>query len=104
MKSFNPEVITHKINVNSTMRPKNRKKGSLSKKKCHKKKKVNSLKVGWVGEIDYFTWLSNVVLAPKASGDAWMCIDFISLTRPHLYIVFHCQAKSNWGMLLRGLV
>lgn len=43
-----------------------------------KKKQVNSLKEeGCVKKINYLTWLSNVILAPKVGGDVHMCVDFI---------------------------
>lgn len=64
---------------------------------------MNSLKVGWVGEIDYFTWLSNVVLAPKASGDAWLCIDFIDVNKATPIYCFPLPSKVQLGDATTGL-
>ncbi|KAL2249877.1 UNVERIFIED_CONTAM: Retrovirus-related Pol polyprotein from transposon [Sesamum indicum] len=39
------------------------------------------LKAGYVSEVPYTNWFSNVVLVPKSSGKWRMCVDFTDLTK-----------------------
>lgn len=42
--------------------------------------KVNSIKkLGWIREVGYPTWLSNVVLANKTRGSHRICMDFTNI-------------------------
>ena len=39
------------------------------------------LKVGFIWEVNYLEWISNVVLVKKANGKWRMCIDFTNLNK-----------------------
>lgn len=39
------------------------------------------LVVGFIHEVHYQEWLSNVVLVKKASGKWWMCVNFTDLNK-----------------------
>jgi len=38
-------------------------------------------KAGFIREVIYTTWLSNVVMVKKASGKWWMCVDYTDLNK-----------------------
>lgn len=41
------------------------------------------LKVGFIGEVHYPDWLSNVVMVKKANGKWRVCIDFTNLNKTY---------------------
>ncbi|XP_011102166.1 uncharacterized protein LOC105180202 [Sesamum indicum] len=80
---IDPEVILHRLNVDPTMRPMKQKKRSFGydKNEIIRKEVDKLLKAGYVSEIQYTDWLSNVVLVPKSSGKWRMCVDFTDLNK-----------------------
>ncbi|KAL0411759.1 UNVERIFIED_CONTAM: Retrovirus-related Pol polyprotein from transposon gypsy [Sesamum latifolium] len=64
-------------------RPMKQKKRSFGAKRNHIiEEEVNKLlEAGYVSEVQYTKWLSNVVVVPKASGKQRMCTDFIDLNK-----------------------
>ncbi|KAL2226321.1 UNVERIFIED_CONTAM: Retrovirus-related Pol polyprotein from transposon opus [Sesamum indicum] len=63
--SVNLEVIVHRLNVGPIARP----------------EVAKLLEAGYVSEVQYTDWLSNVVLVPKSSGKWRMCVDFTDLNK-----------------------
>jgi len=55
------------------------------------------LKIGFVKEASYVTWLANVVLVKKASGKWRMCVDFTNLIKV-------CQKKTYMLPIIDRLV
>ncbi|KAL2230939.1 UNVERIFIED_CONTAM: Retrovirus-related Pol polyprotein from transposon [Sesamum indicum] len=80
---INPEVIVHRLNVDPMARPIQQRKRSFGsdKNEVIKQEVDKLLKVGYVSEIQYTNWLSNVVLVPKSSGKWRMCVDFTDLNK-----------------------
>jgi len=37
--------------------------------------------LGFIREINYTTWLANIVLVQKTNGKWWMCIDYTDLNK-----------------------
>ena len=70
MLSISPMVITHTLNVNPEARPiKQKKRKSVSNRiQAAKEEAEKLLKVGFIKEIQYPNWLSNVVMMKKASS------------------------------------
>ena len=56
--------------------PKKRKLG-MEKQKAAMQKTVKLLKVKFIKEIHFTTWLTNVVMLPKSLRKWIMCVDFI---------------------------
>ncbi|XP_011102006.1 uncharacterized protein LOC105180037 [Sesamum indicum] len=83
LTGIDPEVILHRLNVYPTMRPMKQKKRSFGydKNEIIRKEVDKLLKAGYVSEIQYTDWLSNVVLVPKSSGKWRMCVDFTDLNK-----------------------
>ncbi|KAL2235737.1 UNVERIFIED_CONTAM: hypothetical protein Sindi_1305900 [Sesamum indicum] len=82
-KGINPEVIVHRLNVDPMARPVQQKKRSFrdDKNRIIEQGVAKLLKAGYVSEVQYTEWLSNVVLVPKASGKWRMCTDFTDLNK-----------------------
>ncbi|KAL2240129.1 UNVERIFIED_CONTAM: Retrovirus-related Pol polyprotein from transposon [Sesamum indicum] len=80
---IDPEVIVHRLNVNPTVRPVQQRKRTLNSDKndAIRQEVDKLLKAGYISEIQYTNWLSNVVLVPKASGKWRMCVDFTDLNK-----------------------
>ncbi|KAL2250220.1 UNVERIFIED_CONTAM: Retrovirus-related Pol polyprotein from transposon [Sesamum indicum] len=80
---INPEVIVHRLNVDPTMRPVQQKKRSFGgdKNEIIREEVDKLLKAGYVSEIHYTDWLSNMVLVPKSSEKWRMCADFTELNK-----------------------
>ncbi|KAL0401690.1 UNVERIFIED_CONTAM: hypothetical protein Slati_4198900 [Sesamum latifolium] len=83
LEGIDPEVMTHKLNVNPTFRPirqKNRSFGT-ERNEIIKEKVEKLLAAGYIRPVQYPKWLANVVLVPKANKKWRMCIDFTDLNR-----------------------
>ncbi|KAL2230582.1 UNVERIFIED_CONTAM: Retrovirus-related Pol polyprotein from transposon [Sesamum indicum] len=80
---IDPEVIVHRLNVDPTARPVQQRKRNFSNEKNDAiRQEVEKLvKAGYISEIQYTNWLSNVVLVPKSSGKWRMCVDFTDLNK-----------------------
>ncbi|KAL2227669.1 UNVERIFIED_CONTAM: Retrovirus-related Pol polyprotein from transposon [Sesamum indicum] len=80
---IDPEVIVHRLNVDPTARPVQQRKRNFSKEKndAIRQEVEKLLKAGYISEIQYTSWLSNVVLVPKSSGKWRMCVDFTDLNK-----------------------
>lgn len=98
MPGINVDIITHKLIVNHMKKLFQQWKRRFTRgKNSIINNKVNSIKkVGWVKEVDYPTWLSNVVLANMVEvtiACTWISLMLILLP---LKIVFLYQTFINW--------
>ncbi|KAL0452967.1 UNVERIFIED_CONTAM: hypothetical protein Slati_1274800 [Sesamum latifolium] len=83
LEGIDPGLITHHLNLDSTVRPIKQKKRHFGpeKDKIIQGEVNKLLTVGHIREIEFPEWLSNVVLVPKP-GEKWrMCIDFRDLNK-----------------------
>ncbi|XP_020547166.1 uncharacterized protein LOC110011435 [Sesamum indicum] len=78
-----PELILHRLNVDPTMRPVQQKKRnfSIEKNQVIKDEVERLLNAGYITEVQYTDWLSNVVVVPKPGGKWRVCIDFTNLNK-----------------------
>ena len=81
MLRIDPTFMVHRLNVNEDVGPvKQKKRNFSSKKNAAIKDEVDKLLAADFSEpCDYPEWLANVVMAKKAKGSWWMCVDFIDL-------------------------
>ena len=83
LKGVPPEVAMHSLNIDPHINPMTQKKRKMSFEKAEaagaEVKKL--LEAGFIREIQYSKWLSNVVLVKKASGKWRMCVDFKDLNK-----------------------
>ena len=78
-----PEVITHRLNVNPSFKMVKQKRRSFAPKR---QKVINEevdklLQVKAIREVEYLEWLANVVLVKKANGKWRLCIDFTDINK-----------------------
>ncbi|KAL2251241.1 UNVERIFIED_CONTAM: Retrovirus-related Pol polyprotein from transposon [Sesamum indicum] len=82
-QGINPEIIVHRLNVDPQVKPVKQKKRvfGIERNKIIEEKVAKLLRAGFVREIQYTTWLSNVVVVPKAAGKWRMCTDYTDLNK-----------------------
>ena len=54
------------------------------------------LQVGFIREIHYTTWLTNVVLVKRPNGKWRMCTDYMDLNKACLKDHIHCPILVGW--------
>jgi len=83
MLGIDPSVIVHKLNVELNRRPvKQRRRTFAAERNQAIVEEVEKLlKAGFIREVDYPEWLSNVVLVKKSNGKWRMCVDFTDLNK-----------------------
>lgn len=70
MPGIHPDVISHKLSLFKNVWPISQKKRRLGaeKKKAVDEEVLKLLEAGFIREIKYTTWLSNVVMVKKSNG------------------------------------
>ena len=83
MPGINPSIISHKLNVNPTLRPVKRKRRVFAPKRNNAiMEEVDKLLVAnFIREVFYPNWLANVVMVKKNTGKWQMCVDFTDLNK-----------------------
>ncbi|KAL8088130.1 hypothetical protein AgCh_038050 [Apium graveolens] len=81
MTGIDPELITHKLNVDPNRKIVKQKKRSFApeRQKAIKQEVEKLLEAGFIQEIQFPKWLANPVLVKKANGKWRMCVDFTDL-------------------------
>ncbi|GKV02764.1 hypothetical protein SLEP1_g15159 [Rubroshorea leprosula] len=81
MPSIDPKITCHRLGVNSDAVPvKQKVRHFEAKKTATIEEEVAKLKeAGFIQEITFSKWLSNVVMVKKANGKWRMCVDFTDL-------------------------
>ncbi|RDX85991.1 hypothetical protein CR513_32728, partial [Mucuna pruriens] len=85
MPGINPEFICHCLSVASGFRlvaQRQRKLGE-EKRRVAREETKKFLTVGFICEIQYPTWLANVVMVKKVSGKWCMCTDYMDLNKAY---------------------
>ena len=83
LKGVPRHVIEHKLETDPKFPPKKQKLRVLSpeKEKAIQVELQKLLDAGVIRQVQFSTWLSNVVMVPKKSGEYRMCIDFTLLNK-----------------------
>ncbi|XP_072087267.1 uncharacterized protein [Arachis hypogaea] len=70
MLGLDPEVMSHRLSIKLDAKPVAQRRRKMSQEKADEvaKQTAGLLEVGFIKELEYSTWLSNVVLVKKASG------------------------------------
>ena len=81
MPGIDPQLITHKLNVDPMRKTVKQKKRSFApeRQEAIKQEVEKLLEAGFIEEIQYPEWLANPVMVKKANGKWRMCIDFTDL-------------------------
>lgn len=80
---ISPEVISHKLNVDSSFAPvqQKRRKFAAERNKIINDEMDRLLKAGMIKEVDYPEWLANVVIVQKKNGKWRVCVDYTDLNK-----------------------
>ncbi|KAK4394061.1 Transposon Ty3-G Gag-Pol polyprotein [Sesamum angolense] len=83
LHGISPDVITHKLNVNLSVKPKKQKKRMFGAERSQaiKEEVDKMLQAGYIRPVQFPEWLANVVLVPKPNGKWLLCIDFTDLNK-----------------------
>ncbi|KAI3701922.1 hypothetical protein L6452_27409 [Arctium lappa] len=84
MVDIDPEVISHKLNVDPSFKPIKQKhrKFATERNKVINDEVDNLLKIGKIREVKYPDWLANVVVVVQKKNGKWrVCIDFTDLNK-----------------------
>ena len=85
MPGINPEFMSHQLSIFPNVHPVAQKRRKMSSEKAQEvHKQVQALlDVGFIREVTYPTWLSNVVMVKKSNGKWRMCIDYTNLNKAY---------------------
>jgi hypothetical protein len=83
MPSINPSIISHKLNVNPSLRPVKQKRRVFAPERndAIMEEVDKLLMANFIREVFYPNWLANVVMVKKNTGKWRMCVDFIDLNK-----------------------
>ncbi|MCI30861.1 hypothetical protein A2U01_0052072, partial [Trifolium medium] len=83
MPGIDEDIITHKLSLSPNAKPLSQRKRKLGdERRKAVDEEVRKLKeAGFITEIEYPTWLANVVMVKKANGKWRMCVDFTDLNK-----------------------
>ena len=103
MPGIPPSIISHSLSINPLARPVKQKKRKLGperliavRQETSRQETSKLLKAGFVREVHYPDWLSNVVMVKKTSGKWRMCVDFTDLNKACPKTVFHSPLSTDW--------
>lgn len=83
MPGIDTSIAEHKLNIDPTFTPVRQKAREFKnpKKEAMKQEVQKILDVGFIKEVQYPTWLANVILVLKSNGKWRMCVDFTDLNK-----------------------
>ncbi|RDX83570.1 Retrovirus-related Pol polyprotein from transposon 17.6, partial [Mucuna pruriens] len=83
MPGIDPSYISHSLSIGKDVKPiaqKRRKQGE-ERRKAAREETSRLLAAGFIREVQYPTWLANVVMVKKPNGRWRMCTDYIDLNK-----------------------
>uniref|UniRef100_A0A2N9FKC7 RNase H type-1 domain-containing protein n=1 Tax=Fagus sylvatica TaxID=28930 RepID=A0A2N9FKC7_FAGSY len=83
MLGINPSIISHKLNVDPSLRPIKQKRRvfALERNNAIMVEVDKLLAANFIREVFYPDWLANVVMVKKSTGKWRMCVDFTDLNK-----------------------
>ncbi|KAI5328097.1 hypothetical protein L3X38_027493 [Prunus dulcis] len=83
MPGISPDIISHRLSVNPAVRPVRQKRRAYDPERYEAMKaEVDRLSsIQFIREVDYPTWLANVVMVRKPRKGWRMCVDYTNLNR-----------------------
>jgi hypothetical protein len=83
MPDIDPSVISHKLNVELSIRPIKQKRRVFAsdRNQAISDEVEKVLATGFIREVYYPNWLANVVMVKKSNGKWRMCVDFTDLNK-----------------------
>ncbi|XP_016178528.1 uncharacterized protein LOC107620975 [Arachis ipaensis] len=83
MPGIDPQFMSHQLAVRPEAKPVAQRRRKMSQERSEEvaKQTASLLEAGFIRELDYSTWLSNMVLVKKPSGKWRMCMDYSDLNK-----------------------
>ncbi|XP_016172562.1 uncharacterized protein LOC107614952 [Arachis ipaensis] len=83
MPGLDPEVMSHRLAIKPDAKPIAQRRRKMLQERVEEvaKQIAGLLEAGFIKELEYSTWLSNVVLVKKASRKWRMCVDYSDLNK-----------------------
>ncbi|RDX93464.1 Retrovirus-related Pol polyprotein from transposon 17.6, partial [Mucuna pruriens] len=83
MPDVDPNFMCHQLSVDEQAKPVAQKKRKMGeeKREAAKQETRKLISAGFVREVQYLTWLANVVMVRKANGKWRMCTDYTDLNK-----------------------
>ncbi|XP_016192711.1 uncharacterized protein LOC107633619 [Arachis ipaensis] len=83
MPGIDPQLMSHHLAVKPEARPVAQRKRKMSQERAEEvaRQAASLLEAGFIRELDYSTWLSNVVLVKKHNGRWRMYVDYFDLNK-----------------------
>ncbi|XP_052109199.1 uncharacterized protein LOC107460736 [Arachis duranensis] len=83
MPGIDPKIMSHHLAVKPEARPIAQRRRKMSTERTEEVARQTAclLEAGFIREVDYSTWLSNVVLVKKHNGKWRMCVDYSDLNK-----------------------
>ncbi|KAI5337293.1 hypothetical protein L3X38_016564 [Prunus dulcis] len=83
MPDISPDIISHRLSVNLAVRP------VCQKRRAYDPERYEAMRaeadrlssIGFIREVDYLTWLANVLIVRKPRKGYRMCVDYTNLNR-----------------------
>ncbi|XP_072087005.1 uncharacterized protein [Arachis hypogaea] len=83
MLGIDPQLMSHHLAVKAEVKPVAQRRRKMSQERAEEvsRQTASLLKAGFIRELDYSTWLSNVVLVKKHNEKWRMCVDYSDLNK-----------------------
>ena len=83
MPGISLKIIQHKLNVNPERKPVQQRRRAFTPERDQAitEEVTKLLRAGFIREVYYLDWLTNVVLVKKANGKWRICVDFTDLNK-----------------------
>ncbi|RVW75218.1 Transposon Ty3-I Gag-Pol polyprotein [Vitis vinifera] len=85
MKGMHPSIVSHRLNVLPTAKPVRQKVRRFhpDRQKIIRDEVDKLLEAGFIREVEYPDWLTNVVVVPKKKGKWRVCVDYTNLNNAY---------------------
>ncbi|XP_072076456.1 uncharacterized protein [Arachis hypogaea] len=83
MPGIDPRLVSHHLAVKAGTKPVAQRRRKMSQERAEEvaRQTASLLEAGFIRELDYSTWLSNMVLVKKHNGRWRMCVDYSDLNK-----------------------
>ncbi|XP_072084457.1 uncharacterized protein [Arachis hypogaea] len=83
MPGIDSGLMSHRLAIRSEVKPVAQRRRKMSQERAEEvaRQTASLLEAGFIRELDYSTWLSNVVLVRKHNGRWRMCVDYSDLNK-----------------------
>jgi hypothetical protein len=107
------EVIEHKLGINPSFKliKQKERRYTIERRETIRLEVNRLLEAGFIGPVDYSSWLANLVLVEKPDGSWHMCIDYTSLNKacrkddyllPRIYQIVDSTTSCELLLFLRA--